>query len=141
MSRSRGMVPSSCPKLPGPLSTAQRLVLTSQSRHRHVEAWILYPRTTDPIENDRRKECIIVPIYSFVPHYTIYPVERLSSTRFIHRKETQVGMKSFLRLGGGIGDLDIGEVFLADGAEGVSVCRRDTISFFPVYFQFSFDTK
>lgn len=50
-------------------------------------------------------------------------------------------MKSFLRLGGGIGDLDIGEVFLADGAEGVSVCRRDTISFFPVYFQFSFDTK
>jgi len=29
-----------------------------------------------------------------------------------------------LRLGGGIGDLDIGEVFLADGAEGVSVYKR-----------------
>lgn len=32
-----------------------------------------------------------------------------------------------LRLGGGIGDLDIGEVFLADGAEGVDVnTNRDS---------------
>ena len=70
-------------------------------------------------------ECITTRIYSLLPHYTIYPVEHPNSARFIFRKETQGRMQSLLlRLGGGIGDLDIGEVFLADGAEGVSVYKR-----------------
>lgn len=33
-----------------------------------------------------------------------------------------------LRFGGGIGDLNIGEVFLADGAEGVDIYRRCIVS-------------
>lgn len=45
------------------------------------------------------------------------------SSKEIRQKEYPIKSRFLFRLSGGLGDFDVGEVFLADCAEGVHICR------------------